>query len=56
VPLPSLEKQGEVVEKLDSAFAEIDLLKMQIRKEKDYAFALRQSLLSSAFSLEEEVA
>lgn len=56
VPLPSLEKQGEVVEKLDSAFAEIDLLKMQIRKEKDYAFALRQSLLSSAFSLEEGVA
>lgn len=26
IPLPSLEKQGEIVEKLDSAFAEIDLL------------------------------
>lgn len=34
VPLPTLEKQSEIVEKLDSAFAEIDLFKMQIRKEK----------------------
>lgn len=56
IPLPSLLKQSEVVEKLDKAFAEIDLIKEQIRKQKDYATALRQSLLSSAFAQEEEVA
>ena len=54
--LPSLEKQREIVEKLDSAFAEIDLLKAQIKIEKDYATGLRQSLLSSAFTQEEAVA
>jgi type I restriction enzyme S subunit len=56
VPLPSLEKQGEVVGKLDSAFAEIELLKANIRLKKDYASALRQSLLSNAFTQEEVVA
>lgn len=53
IPLPSLEKQSDVVNKLDNAFTEIESLKAQIRIEKDYAFALRQSLLSSAFTLEE---
>jgi type I restriction enzyme S subunit len=52
----SLEKQSEVVEKLDSAFAEIDLLKAQIRSKKDYTLTLRQSLLSGAFTQEEAVA
>ena len=53
--LPSLDEQGQIVEKLDSAFAEIQLLKEQVKIEKDYALALRQSLLSSAFSQEEVV-
>jgi type I restriction enzyme S subunit len=56
LPVPSLEKQREIVEKLESAFAEIELLKAQIRIEKEYALALRQSLLSSAFTKEEAVA
>jgi type I restriction enzyme S subunit len=54
--LPSPEKQRDIVEKLDSSFDEIDLLKVQIKIKKDYATALRQSLLSSAFTQEEAVA
>lgn len=54
--LPSIENQRQIVEKLYASFAEIELLKAQIRAEKDYAFALRQSLLSSAFTQEEAVA
>ena len=50
IPLPSLGKQLEIVEKLDSAFAEIERLKAQIKFEKDYAVALRQSILNSAFT------
>jgi len=56
IPFPPLEKQQEIVEKLVSAFTEVDLLKAKIKVEKDYATALRQSLLSSAFAQEEEVA
>lgn len=56
VPLPSLDKQAEIVDKLDSTFAEIQSLKAQIRTKKDYAASLRQSLLSSAFTQEESVA
>ncbi len=56
IPLPPLEKQLEIVEKLDSAFGEIELLKAQIKLEKDYIVSLRQSLLSKAFSQEEPVA
>lgn len=56
VPLPSLEKQAAIVEKIDKAFGEIELLKEQIKMEKDYASSLRQSLLSIAFSQEEVVA
>lgn len=54
--LPSLVDQKRIVEKLDDIFIEIDLLKAQIRIEKDYAVALRQSLLNSAFAQEESVA
>ena len=54
--VPSTEKQHEIVEKLDSSFAEIELLKAQIEIKKDYAMALRQSLLSSAFTQEGAVA
>jgi len=56
IPLPPIEKQGKIVQKLDTAFAEVDLLRAQIRIKKDYAVALRQSLLSSAFSQKEAVA
>jgi type I restriction enzyme S subunit len=56
IPFPSLEKQKEIVEKLDRSFIEIELLKAQIRNQKDYAVALCQSILSSAFTPEEAVA
>lgn len=56
LPVPSLERQQKIVERLENAFAEIELLKAQIRIKKDYAAALRQSLLSSAFTQEESVA
>jgi type I restriction enzyme S subunit len=56
VPLPSLEKQAAIVEKIDKAFGEIELLKEQIKMEKDYASSLRQSLLNSAFAQQESVA
>lgn len=56
IPLPSLEKQREIVEKLDSAFAEIEALRSQIKTRNGYASALRQSLLNSAFTQEEDVA
>lgn len=54
--LPSLEKQQEIVRKLDSAFAEIEILKAQINIKRDYTTALRQSLLNSAFTQEEAFA
>lgn len=56
IPLPSLEKQREIVEKLDIAFAEIEALRSQIKTRNGYASALRQSLLNSAFTQEEDVA
>lgn len=56
ISIPSLEKQREIVQKLNSAYAEIDLFRNQIAMEKSYAIALRQSLLNSAFTQEEEVA
>lgn len=56
IPLPFLEKQLEIVKKLDLVFAEIELLKAQFKIEKEYSIALRQSLLSSSFSQEESVA
>jgi len=54
--LPSLEKQKKIVEKFNSAFAGVELLKVQIRTKKYYANALRRSLLSGAFTQEESVA
>jgi restriction endonuclease S subunit len=56
IPLPFLEKQREIVEKLDSAFAEIESLKERIKTEMDFSSSLRKSLLSSAFIQENEVA
>ena len=45
----SLETQREIVEKLDSALAELECLKMQLKKEMEYSSSLRQSIFSSAF-------
>ena len=56
IPLPPIAKQREIVDKLDSVFDEIEALRAQINMEKGYAVALRQSLLSRAFTLEEAVA
>ena len=52
--LPSLERQCEIVEKLDFAFAEIEKIKNQIAIKKDFSGMLRQSLLSEAFSPTDE--
>jgi len=49
IPLPSLEKQREIVEKLDSAFADIDLLEANLSLSEGKANQLLDSLLSSAF-------
>jgi restriction endonuclease S subunit len=56
IPIPSLDEQRQIVEKLDSVTSEIELLKSRIRIEKDYTIALRQTLLSTAFTQEEAVA
>jgi type I restriction enzyme S subunit len=50
IPVPSLEKQLEVVEKLDSAFSEIDLLEGNLVLGDAKANQLLQSILSSAFN------
>ena len=55
VPIVSLSDQEAIVKKLDSAFAEIDSLRAQFKKDKSLAVSLRQSLLSSAFTKDEEV-
>ena len=56
IQIPSLQKQRDIVAKLDSAFSEIESLRFQFKKQKDDAVALRQSLLSIAFTELEEVA
>jgi restriction endonuclease S subunit len=56
IPNPSLEKQHEIVGKIDSALLKIDLLKTQIKMKKDLTATLRQSILSNSFSQEEAVA
>jgi type I restriction enzyme S subunit len=56
VPLPSLEKQHKIVEKLNSAFDEVDSLKTQIKSKMEFASDLRNSLVSNAFVQEEAVA
>ncbi len=47
---PSLEKQREIVDKLDSAFSEIDLLERNLGLSDEKANQLLQSLLSSEYS------
>jgi restriction endonuclease S subunit len=56
VPLPSLDRQREIVEKLDFVFTEIEVLRSRLKLKKDFVGALRQSLLSGAFNQEKEVA
>lgn len=55
IPIPPLEEQHEIVEKLDRYSVEIELLKAHIQVEKAQAASLRQSLLSRAFTQEEAV-
>jgi hypothetical protein len=45
-----LERQFEIVAKLDSAFAEFDRIVNQIAIKKDLAMMLRKSILSESFS------
>jgi len=54
VPIPSLEKQSEIVVKLDSAFTDIDLLEGNLELSDEKASQLLQSILSSAFTPEDE--
>jgi type I restriction enzyme S subunit len=56
VPLPNMETQEKIVLKIDLAFEVIRNLNEQINQKKEFALALRQSLLSSAFTQEEAVA
>jgi type I restriction enzyme S subunit len=49
----SLEEQRQIVEKLDSAFIEIDMIEKNLRQSMIYASSLRQSLLSKLISQEE---
>jgi type I restriction enzyme S subunit len=56
IPIPPIKKQQEIVEKLNSAFAEIESLRLRIKMEKNFTTSLRQSFLSSAFTQEEAVA
>ena len=50
VPLPQLDRQYEIVEKLDRAFEEIDLLEKNLVLGDEKASQLLQSLLDSSFS------
>jgi type I restriction enzyme S subunit len=50
VPIPSLVKQREIVEKLDNVNNEIDRIRNKNAIKKDFAGMLRQSLLHQSFS------
>lgn len=56
VPLPTLDRQIEIVEKLDFVFTEIEVLRSRLKLKKDLVGALRKSLLSGAFNQNKEVA
>jgi restriction endonuclease S subunit len=53
--LPSLEKQQLIVEKLDIAYAEIGILRSQIKTQLLYVDAIGESLLNNAFTQNEGV-
>jgi restriction endonuclease S subunit len=50
--LPSLERQREIVKKLDAAFAEIDLLEANLGMSDEKANQLMNSILNSEYSLQ----
>ena len=52
--LPSLDEQLEIVEKLDNAFAEIDLLEENLGYRISATEKLQESLLASFFDLDED--
>ena len=56
IPVPTIEVQRLIIDKLDTVFHEIELLKAHIRIGKGYVSEFRQSLLSTAFTQEEAVA
>jgi type I restriction enzyme S subunit len=56
IQLPPLATQREIVQKLDSAFAEIAALKVQLSSSKTLASELRLSMLNNAFAKEEVAA
>lgn len=53
--LPSLEKQREIVEKLDKAFAEIDLLERNFELSEENANELLQSIMNFHFSSGDQI-
>ena len=46
-PIPSLEKQREIVEKLDKAFVEIDLLEKNLDQNSEYILEIEASLVAN---------
>lgn len=50
IPLPSLDRQREIVEKLDAAFAEIDLLEKNFALSEIKSNELLKSILNSEYS------
>lgn len=55
IPLLPIEKQRDIVNKLDSAFAEISSMRTQIQLQLEYVDALSQSFLNNAFNYENGV-
>jgi type I restriction enzyme S subunit len=56
IPIPSIESQEEIVNRLDKAFAEIKKIINQISIEKERVSTLRQSILGNAFNFSEKAA
>lgn len=56
VPVPEIEVQVKIVSKIDLVFEEISNLNIQIALKKEVIKGLRQSILSSAFTLQKAVA
>lgn len=54
IPIPSIEKQEEIVNRLDKAFAEIDSLEKNLQLKEEKTNQLLQSMLSAAFAYTEE--
>lgn len=50
IPIPSLEKQAVIVQKLDSAFAENENAKVQLKKRLDFYSLLNEALIDERLS------